>query len=212
MGDSNTISGSITEIKRSDKRTAVKVKGEWYSTFDTCNVNENDHVEITYTTKEKDGKIYRNIKHIEIVQQTQSQPNSTQTSLEPSCYDNKDEQIARAVALKAAVRLANNHTIDDTLKCAQIFYDWLINIPSKLDGILDATPAQCWAEMLKKGWSKDKPLEIKSFIYDVIEGKEGLKDLTPPECRKILDRLKTGTKEQIMYTIDPTTDDAPEPF
>lgn len=56
-------SGIVESTARTGK--AIKIGGEWYSAFTAASLNgakNGDNVEFSYTTSEKDGVTYRNIK------------------------------------------------------------------------------------------------------------------------------------------------------
>jgi len=122
-------SGLVEQVKRAENRTALKVGDNWFSTFGTCNVEQGDKVDLSYAVKEKDGRIFRNIKHVEL-----ANPTPTTTAGTSNNVTDRDSQISRAVALKAAVAWAKGvETVPQVIAAADAFLLWLQGAPDYRD-------------------------------------------------------------------------------
>jgi len=107
--------GTVTQVIQQGKRIVLEIDGQWYSSFVECDVVQGDLVEFDYKTVKKDGKTYRNIQSIRRIE---SEPVAMSEA----------ERIARAVALKAAVRSCSSEsTVEEVLAVAQHFLDFLLD-------------------------------------------------------------------------------------
>lgn len=123
--------GTVERLERQGKRTAVKINGEWYSTFEPIRVSEGDRVEFTFTTVKKNGREYRNLKQIEAIG-TDHVMESGRPRLRPT--HDRGEEINRAVALKAALQWAEIAQVTDEesiLRKAECFLAWLGGLQGK---------------------------------------------------------------------------------
>jgi hypothetical protein len=111
--------GTVEQIVEKGKRTALKIDGEWYSSFEEIGVRVGDQVSFEFTTVKKDGRTYKNLKAI----QSLAEPDGDRAAVlgEP-------ERIARAVALKSAAVVCGPGTeTAEVLDTAEIFLDFLLN-------------------------------------------------------------------------------------
>jgi hypothetical protein len=110
--------GVVERIERQGKRTALKIDGEWYSTFEPIRVAEGDRVRFEYRTVQKNGRMYKNLKAIEVIGAEKAAGNGG----EPP----EAERIARSVALKCAVEACGpGIETAEVLATAEAFLEFL---------------------------------------------------------------------------------------
>jgi len=84
----NTVNGTVERVKQDGKRTAVKLGGEWYSTFKPVPpVAEGDQVALAYRRVAKGERTFLDIEDL---------------TVERSQRAEREAHIDRSVALKAA--------------------------------------------------------------------------------------------------------------
>jgi hypothetical protein len=115
----HTNTGTVEQVVEKGQRTALKIDGEWYSTFEEVAVSVGDRVSFEFTTVRKDGRTYQNLTAIQPLTETEGDEEATALS-EP-------ERIARAVALKAAVELCGPETeTEEVLATAEALLGFLL--------------------------------------------------------------------------------------
>jgi hypothetical protein len=110
--------GTVERIQRKGRRTALRIDGEWYSTFEPIEVGEGDRVEFSFKTVRKNGREYKNLKTIEVIGAEEAQAPDR----------SRGREINRAVALKAALHwaeVAGETDVGAILNQAEGFLAWL---------------------------------------------------------------------------------------
>jgi hypothetical protein len=115
--------GVVERIERQGKRTALRIGGEWYSTFEPIRVSEGDRVRFEYRTVEKSGRTYKNLKAIEVL----AEPSAAQGTAAGAGEPPEAERIARSVALKCAVEACGpGIEAAEVLATAEAFLEFLL--------------------------------------------------------------------------------------
>jgi len=108
--------GTVERTQRKGGRTALLIGGEWYSTFEPIEVSEGDRVRFEYKTVRKNGREYKNLKAIDVIETEELQA------------PGRGREINRAVALKAALQwaeVAGETDVGAILNRAEGFLAWL---------------------------------------------------------------------------------------
>lgn len=109
--------GTVEQVSRKGKRTALKVNGRWFSTFEALPpVERGDEVEIAYRQVEKNGRTYFDIVALNVKCSRQAE---------------RESHIDRSVALKAAATFCAGRVDEPAvvLEIAEQFLAWLEGAP-----------------------------------------------------------------------------------
>jgi hypothetical protein len=116
--------GVVERIEQQGKRTALKIGGQWYSTFEPIGVSEGDRVEFAFKTVKKNGREYRNLTSVETLESDRK----ARAAKAAEELHKRSQEINRAVALKAALHwaeIAEETEVGTILKQADGFLGWL---------------------------------------------------------------------------------------
>jgi len=100
------ITGTVQAVSQKEKTFGIRIKDQWYNGFGQTKINKGDIYEIEFTTKEVDGRIFRNItKANRIEEETKEEWNGTyptdkESKVVPKVY-HEDEKNRRCAIIKA---------------------------------------------------------------------------------------------------------------
>ena len=148
-------------------RTAARINENFYQTFDQTLGKqivalEGEFVNVEYEERERNGYVNLEIMAVKRSKTPPEAPVSDSNSLEPlgGTLSSKDSQIARSVALKAAVKAVPSLEENTNLKVyaervgtvADMFYGWLVNNPTAEEAKQEEIDLELDSEGLPKGF------------------------------------------------------------